>query len=621
MGSRNTSDHYIRIHPEPRPPAGLSFCCHHPRPTDGSCSFLFLAGVKLSLPITYLAVCLCLLGSALAVQAQFAPPAPQTLVGRNHTERTVALFDFYNEFIPRNDSATVFAFIHKVRQLATDHKDGELLLEADLMDLHYYAWKRIGLEPEFAKRYKALLQKAKQADALWLESRLENLWGAEQFTYGNYELCLIHLNRSVKLLERQSAEEYPIKRINFFLLAVLHGTFREYDEVVQVLRQYMATGTANDLYFYRMGALNHMAAAFTELGMLDSSDHYHNRYLHWATEAKDTTRMVIAWGNLGENLYKRGRYAEAWPLLVRDHEWMRSHNLPGNAANAATLLADIALAQGDLAKAGGYATDAYALANAADNRYVRLNKLFPVLVKRYAAEGKTDLVDIYLDSMALVKDSLVRRFDQKMLARADQRLQLEEMEKEAQRLKAETFRTVTTRNIIILSLVFLLVVALLLFNRHKLRVEQQREHAESELRLAALQLQEFLNTIQTNRSEMEGLQEELTALKHQGNGNRTGQDVPSLENFSILTDDDWLRFRQLFDRVHDGYLRRLAERHPNLSQTDLCYVALLKLNMPPKQMMSTLGVGENAIRQYRLRLRKKLGLTPETDLRAFLEAI
>lgn len=582
----------------------------------------FLAPVKFQLFVGSVVVYLFALTASLqaGTKEEAEPIDPTILVGRTHTERTVALFDFYNKFIRENDSTRVFSFIKQVEQLAIVHDDEELMLESDLMVLHYYAWKRIGLEPEFAPRYKELMQKAKKANALWLESRLENLWGAEQFTYGNYELSHIHLNRSAKLLENETAAEYPIKRINYYLLAILHNTFREYDKVIDELHQYMATGTTNDLYYYRMGALNYMAVAFSERGMLDSSDYYHNQYLHWAIENKDTTRMVVAWGNLGENLYKRGSYTEAWPLIIKDYEWMRTHR-SGNAANAATLLADIALIEGDLDKARHYASDAYTLANAASNRFARLSKFFPVLIKLYAAEGKVDLVDVYLDSMAIVKDSLEYIFDRTMLTRADQRLQLEELEKDAQRIKTETLRTVMTRNIIILSLVFLFIVVLLLFNRHKLKVEKEREHVESELRLAELHLQEFLNTLQTKQSEMEMLQEELSVLKYQDNGKPTEEEVPSLEEISILTDEDWLRFRQLFNRVHNGYLNRVASAYPKLSETDLCFVALTKLRMPPKQMMVTLGVGDSAVRQYRLRLRTKLGITAETDLHTFLEAI
>ena len=90
---------------------------------------------------------------------------------------------------------------------------------------------------------------------------------------------------------------------------------------------------------------------------------------------------------------------------------------------------------------------------------------------------------------------------------------------------------------------------------------------------------------------------------------------------TILTDDEWEYFRQLFEKVHAGYLQRLKEKFPGLTPAETRFMALSKLNLSSKEMAGTLGVGTDAIRQYRSRLRKKLNLTEEDNLQELINAV
>ncbi|MGB0368709.1 MAG: helix-turn-helix transcriptional regulator, partial [Flavobacteriales bacterium] len=90
---------------------------------------------------------------------------------------------------------------------------------------------------------------------------------------------------------------------------------------------------------------------------------------------------------------------------------------------------------------------------------------------------------------------------------------------------------------------------------------------------------------------------------------------------TILTTEDWAYFKQLFEKVHVGYLSRLTQKLPDLSPAETRFIALSKLELSSKEMAAVLGVGQAAIRQYRLRLRKRLDVSNQKDLQEFIRQI
>jgi DNA-binding CsgD family transcriptional regulator len=66
--------------------------------------------------------------------------------------------------------------------------------------------------------------------------------------------------------------------------------------------------------------------------------------------------------------------------------------------------------------------------------------------------------------------------------------------------------------------------------------------------------------------------------------------------------------------VHAGFFARLAEKMPGLTPAETRFMALHRLGMNSKEMAAMLGVGAEAIRQVRMRVRRKAGAGEEGDL-------
>ena len=94
-----------------------------------------------------------------------------------------------------------------------------------------------------------------------------------------------------------------------------------------------------------------------------------------------------------------------------------------------------------------------------------------------------------------------------------------------------------------------------------------------------------------------------------------GELARSLRHFNDkpLGDD----FKVYFDEVHPGFLMRLSQRYP-LSKTDLRLCAYLYLGMTTKEIAALTFKEVRSVESSRNRLRKKLGLPPESNLHTFL---
>lgn len=86
----------------------------------------------------------------------------------------------------------------------------------------------------------------------------------------------------------------------------------------------------------------------------------------------------------------------------------------------------------------------------------------------------------------------------------------------------------------------------------------------------------------------------------------------------IRIDEDWERFEKYFDQVHGDFIKRLRDKFPQLTPTDLKLCAYLKMNISSKEIAPLLNISVRSVEVSRYRLRKKLGLAPNDNLIDFM---
>jgi len=196
----------------------------------------------------------------------------------------------------------------------------------------------------------------------------------------------------------------------------------------------------------------------------------------------------------------------------------------------------------------------------------------------------------------------------------------EEIEKENIIKTAESKRkSIITDSAVVISLLTL-ILALVLINRQQLKhkkdkiiFEKEKQQIESELTNAKMVLDEYIQNMEEKNKLLEEFKMDLEGFKTLYDKDRI-EKLEYLNKVTILTDEDWNKFKQLFEQVHKNFFKRLKEKLPDLTQAETRLICLTKLELGTKQMAGILGVSVDTIKVSRHRLRKKLGLSDEKTL-------
>jgi len=120
---------------------------------------------------------------------------------------------------------------------------------------------------------------------------------------------------------------------------------------------------------------------------------------------------------------------------------------------------------------------------------------------------------------------------------------------------------------------------------------------------------EFLNNLRSQ------IQSHMLA----GKINRTeGNALLTMIGSNLSEEDAWSVFQENFDLIHENFFRKLKERYPGLTSTDLKLCTLLRLNYSSKEIAGMMHISIRGVEAARYRLRKKLNLTETENLVDFM---
>ena len=88
---------------------------------------------------------------------------------------------------------------------------------------------------------------------------------------------------------------------------------------------------------------------------------------------------------------------------------------------------------------------------------------------------------------------------------------------------------------------------------------------------------------------------------------------------NIGGDNAWQQFETNFDIVYQGFMKNLKERYPGLGKADRRMCAYLKMGLRTKEIASLMNMTPRSVEMTRHRIRRKMGLSRETNLSDFLD--
>lgn len=363
----------------------------------------------------------------------------------------------------------------------------------------------------------------------------------------------------------------------------------------------------------------------------DSCKVYFEKALLLANKYNNKEWIGIISGNLGFYYFKKNDFVRARKLSQKDLEISLESNQMSSALLAQCILADIDIREEKLIDAK----------NGMD-KVAKLLELNPSLDGKYAFQRlKTRYLEKTLDfegayrsyqlSIAY-KDSISAKLNLENFSNIEFQLDFEKKQAEISVLQAKK-----KQNELIIFALFLLIVIVsasffLIFNQYRKRRRREKEilnidkiRIEQELKNTDLQMRKVLKDLGNKNQLVENLNEEIDQIKLNDTDSKLQQETAKisekLQSFVLLTEENWLDFKKLFEKLNPGFFEYFADNYPDLTNAEVRLAALIKLNLSNLEMAHTLGISPNSVRKTNLRLRKRLNIEEQADLLKMIKEI
>ena len=242
----------------------------------------------------------------------------------------------------------------------------------------------------------------------------------------------------------------------------------------------------------------------------------------------------------------------------------------------------------------------------------------------YLSAGNYEQAIRYNNVAKHVADSLKALDKVRQIGELQLKFETAKKDKEIAQLGAKNRIESLQRNATAIVLVLMCVIAVLIYLKqqkaNKLLIVQ-KALLDDELRVATSDLKHFTETLKIKNEIIEAFKTQLEQLQHINSADM--QSLERLMNAHIMTEENWEKFKRLFDKVYIGFFDNLKRRIPDhtLTAADNRVLVLTKLQLGNAEMAHLLGITLEGVKKAKQRLRKKIGLGTEETLHDFVQGI
>ena len=94
--------------------------------------------------------------------------------------------------------------------------------------------------------------------------------------------------------------------------------------------------------------------------------------------------------------------------------------------------------------------------------------------------------------------------------------------------------------------------------------------------------------------------------------------LEEIKHQTILTEEDWIKFKLLFEKIHPGFFKKLRDEASDVTLAEQRMAALTRLHLTTGQMAALLGISPNSVNKTKQRLRQRFSLPVNADIEDFI---
>ncbi len=455
------------------------------------------------------------------------------------------------------------------------------------------------------------------------EARYQHKLGYVQCQAEEYAAGLKNLLSAEEAIQRIGAKNFPEYEHVLYDRAKIYLDFGYYGKAETFLQEALRLADSEKM---QQCIYNAKGILYAEWGKNKESAESLEKMLALAEKNQDSLAVAAASINLGIIHLKRNLTAKARPLLERGYAL--GILLKDRQIQFVSLLAsaDLDVQEGFL----DYADTSLA-------KQLRMFKEYNIKDLDYwqsyydtksnwnKKKGNFKEASLYQDSLVQINDSIFQMRQTSQLLNMETQLLAEQYAMEI-RLVKEGERWQRTLRELVTVLAILLILFFFVWYYHAQKAHKRKQqHLEQEKQEAIERLKALKKRVRTNNRIIEELNQQKNRIELEA-GKEAGRIpdqklIDQLHQTVILTEEDWREFKQVFEKAHPKFLKKLCVLCPELTESELRVLALIKLNLSTGEMASMLAILPQSVRKTRQRLMKKLELNDPKMLPSFLERI
>ncbi len=409
-------------------------------------------------------------------------------------------------------------------------------------------------------------------------------------------------------------------------ISFCYSELKEYDKSIAIIKEVMNDSSHID-DLMKMGGYNGISIAYEELKDYDEAIKWVRKGIDIANSKENFPVLSILYSNLG--LYHSGKkeYGKALEYGFKGKKLADSIDYHRNEGIEYGNLGGYYLGLEAYAKAEEYLTKGIE----GNTNYDSLKEIYIDFIKLYQQQNKPEKEILMYETYTSLLDSVAIQKDIDYIKTVDKQRELIEQEYKNKELIAEN-KWIVEKNakqkIAIIGLLIIVLISLLciyllykykknrqviseLKSSEKQLLEEQIRLRDNELDASAIAIAQRVEVLNTIKEELETIKDDNPKLVAV---NKTVKNlIQSSSDISLVT-----------DRIESQYPTlaiELKNKHPELSDTEIRYCLLTKLNLSLKETASMLNVTPNTVKVTRSRLKKKMGIPSDLSFKSYLDQI
>lgn len=467
------------------------------------------------------------------------------------------------------------------------------------------------------------IRQAYITDDDYLAAYVSSIYGVSMNVFGNTEKTVMYMLYSAELYQKVGL--YGPYHI-YFVLGEILWEVREYEKSIYYTKVAIHLLTIPDKIFSEvettalMMSYNTMGLAYHRLQLYDSAFYYYRKSLQISSKVKNKNAGKI-WenivlGNMAQIDFVEGKYSEALPLFISDYQSSSKAGVYDDAGNSLQWAAKTNLALGNKEEALQQIRESFYLLKRWPTAIRYRQNAYQTASEIFKSIGNNDSAYYYSGKYNLLHDSLEREIYQSSIGISNLRLANEKNRYNIQNLQLSKKEQLETRNYIIAAILLLFAIVLLLINRRrqKLKHKSEMDHAamiriQGEMESARAQMKMFTQHIVEKSDLIDKLESQI---KNKLASEDEKELIGSLSQQTILTEEDWINFKMVFEKIYPQFFSKIIKLVNNITQAEQRMAALTLLHFTTRQMAGVLGISPNSVIKAKQRLRQRLNL--QTDI-------